>query len=226
MRKVLGHHFVHRGCNGTDRRLRRTAAVRGLALACCALMLLAAPGARAEKADRDKPVNLEADRVTIDDAKQTALFEGNVVLTQGTLQIRGDRMEVRQDKEGFKYGTTWGNLAYFRQKREGYDEYVEGWAERIEHDGRAETLQLFNRAQMKRGEDEVRGNYISYDAKTEFYQVIGGGAKAATANNPEGRVRAVIQPKSKEKPPANPPVGLKPAEAIVAPREESGARNK
>ncbi len=189
-------------------------------------MLLAAPGARAEKADRDKPVNLEADRVTIDDAKQTSLFDGNVVLTQGTLQIHGDRMEVRQDKEGFKYGTTWGNLAYFRQKREGYDEYIEGWAERIEYDGRAETLQLFNRAQMKRGQDEVRGNYISYDAKTEFYQVVGGGAKAATASNPEGRVRAVIQPKTKEKPPANPPVSLKPAEAIVTPREEPGTRSK
>ena len=52
--------------------------------------------------------------------------------------IRGDRMEVRQDKEGFKHGTTWGNLAYFRQKREGFDEYIEGWAERVEYDGRAD----------------------------------------------------------------------------------------
>ena len=204
---------------------RRAAAVRGLALLCCAL-LLAAPGARAEKADRDKPVNLEADRVTIDDAKQTAMFEGNVTLTQGTLQIRGERMEVRQDKEGFKFGTTWGNPAHFRQKREGYDEYIEGWAERIEYDGRAETMQMFNRAQMRRGQDEVRGNYISYDAKTEFYQVIGGGTRAAAPNNPEGRVRAVIQPKPKEKPPAGPPATLKPIEAIAAPREEPGPRGK
>lgn len=226
MRKVLGHHFVHTGCNGTDRDPPRTAAARVLALACCALMLLAAAGARAEKADRDKPVNLEADRVTIDDAKQTALFEGNVVLTQGTLQIRGNRMEVRQDKEGLKYGTAWGNPAYFRQKREGFDEYIEGWAERIEYDGRAETMQMFNGAQMRRGQDEVRGNYISYDAKTEFYQVTGGGTKAATANNPDGRVRAVIQPKPKAKPPASPPVGLKPSEGIAAPREEPGPRNK
>ena len=90
----------------------------------------------AEKADREKPINLEADRVTVDDAKQIANFEGQVVLTQGTLIIRGDRMEVRQDNQGFKSGITWGNLAYFRQKREGYDEFIEGWAERIEYDGR------------------------------------------------------------------------------------------
>jgi len=209
---------------GADRK-RSGLATFGRVLACCAMAALAAP-APAEKADREKPVNLEADRVTIDDAKQTAVFEGNVVLTQGTLQIRGDRMEVRQDGEGFKYGTTWGNPAAFRQKREGYDEYIEGWAERIEYDGRAETMQMFVRAQLKRGQDEVRGNYISYDARSEFFQVVGGGAKAAAPNNPEGRVRAVIQPKSKEKPAAAPPVSLKPAESIAAPREEAGSRIK
>jgi len=200
-------------------------AARSRALLCCFMAALAAPVA-AEKADRDKPVNLEADRVTIDDARQKALFEGNVVLTQGTLQIRGDRMEVRQDKEGFQYGITWGGPAHFRQKREGYDEYIEGWAERIEYDGRAETLQMFNRAQMKRGQDEVRGNYISYDARTEFFRVTGGGDKTAGSTKPEGRVRAVLQPKPKEKPLASPPVILKPAEGIAAPREETGINVK
>src|ERR1700752_4658697 len=167
----------------SERAARRLSGCAGALLA-GALLAGALPWsgspARAEKADRDKPVNLEADRVTVDDAKQLATFEGNVVLTQGTLQIRGDRMEIRQDKEGFKYGTTWGNLAYFRQKRDGLDEYIEGWAERIEYDGRADKMQMFNRAMMKRTEDEVRGNYISYDGQTEFYQVIGGGSKAAT----------------------------------------------
>jgi lipopolysaccharide export system protein LptA len=190
------------------------------AATCCVLLAAALP-LRAEKADRGKPINLEADRVTIDDAKQIAVFEGNVLLTQGTMQIRGDRMEVRQDKEGFKSGTTWGKPAYFRQKREGFDEYIEGWAERMEYDGRAETMQMFNRAQLKRGADEVRGNYISYNASTEFFQVSGGGLQAAAPGAPEGRVRAVIQPKSKDKPAASPPVGLKPAESIAAPREEA-----
>ena len=200
---------------------------RGRALigALLALLACAAP-VHAEKADSEKPVNLESDRVTVDDIKQLAVFEGNVVLTQGTLRITGDRMEVRQDKEGFRYGTTWGNLAYFRQKREGYDEYIEGWAERIEYDGRAEKMQMFTRAMMKRGEDEVRGNYISYDSQTEFYQVIGGGTKASTANNPDGRVRAIMQPKPKEKPAAAPPLKIKPSDTIAAPREEPGAAGK
>jgi lipopolysaccharide export system protein LptA len=201
---------------------------RGALAAVCVLaaaFVLSALPAAAEKADRDKPVNLEADRVTIDDAKQLAVFEGNVVLTQGTLQIRGDRMEVRQDKEGFKQGTTWGNPASFRQKRDGYDEYIEGWAGRIEYDGRVETLQMYTRAQLKRGQDEVRGDYISYDARSEFFQVTGG-PKTATPDNPGGRVRAVIQPKSKDKPAPGAPVNLKPTEGIAKPREEAGGRIK
>lgn len=176
--------------------------------------------AHAEKADRDKPIHIEANRVTVDDIKQLSVFDGNVVLTQGTLVIRGDRLEVRQDKEGFKQGTVWGKPAYFRQKRDGVNEFIEAWAERVEYDGRADKLQLFTRASLKRGGDDVSGDYISYDATTEFFQVIGGGSKAASANNPDGRVRTVLQPKTKSKPPAQPAVPLKPAEGIAAPRDE------
>src|ERR1700680_4935710 len=123
-----------------SRRVERVVAAAaryGRALALGALLTLnMAPAAHAERADRDKPVNLEADRVTVDDAKQVATFEGNVVLTQGTLTIRGDRMVVQQDADGFKHGVAYGNLASFRQKREGYDEYIEGYAERIEYDSK------------------------------------------------------------------------------------------
>jgi lipopolysaccharide export system protein LptA len=185
--------------------------------------ILVAPIAYGERADRDKPVNLEADQVTVDDNKQVATFIGNVVLTQGTLVIRGDRMVVQQDAEGFKYGVAYGNLASFRQKREGYDEYIDGFAERIEYDGKAEKVQMFNRAYLKKTNDDVRGNYISYEIATEFFKVVGGGKQAATPGNPEGRVRAVIQPKPKEKPAAAPPVTLKPAADVANPRETPAA---
>lgn len=206
-----------------------SSAARAVILAAlCAYAFAWSPFGRAEKADREKPINLESDRVTVDDAKQIATFEGSVILTQGTLTIRGNRMEVRQDGEGFQYGTTWGNLAYFRQKREGFDEYIEGWAERIEYDGRADKIQMFKRASMKRGQDNVRGNYISYDANTEFFQVIGAG-KAAAPDSPDRRVRAVMQPKPKDKDkPAAPaqPLPLKPAATLATPPEEIGAAKK
>ena len=194
-----------------------------LALTLLAGLMLLPAATLAEKNDRQKPVTVESDRVTVDDARQLSVFEGNVVLTQGTMLIRGDRMEVRQDKEGFRQGTVWGKRAYFRQKREGTDEIMEGWAERVEYDNRAEKVQLFTRAALKRGNDEVSGDYISYDATTEFFQVIGGGAKAASTNNPQGRVRTVLQPKTVAKPPPQTALPLRPADGIAAPRDEPGA---
>lgn len=149
--------------------------------------------AHAEKADREKPVFLEADRVVVDDAKKVSTYTGNVILSQGTLRITGNKLVVTQDAEGFEHGTVYGNPASFRQKREGYDEYIEGYGQRIEYDAKADKLELFTQARMKRNNDEVRGNYISYDAKTEIFNVMGGPKEAESG----GRVRAVIQPKPK-----------------------------
>ena len=158
--------------------------------------LLVATPVLAERADRNQPLQLESDSATVDDVTQTSVFTGKVVLTQGTLVIRADKMTVKQDDRGFQYATALGNPASFRQKREGLDEYVEGWGERMEYDSKADKLQLFGQARLKRGQDETNGNYISYDAVSEFFQVTGG-KEAATKANPSGRVRAVIQPKNK-----------------------------
>jgi lipopolysaccharide export system protein LptA len=183
------------------------------------LFLIATPCAHAEKADRDKPINLESNTATVDDVKKVSIYEGNVILTQGTMEIRADKLVVKEDEEGFQYGTAYGNPASFRQKREGYDEYIEGYALRIEYDGKKDLVQLFNQARMKRDKDEARGNYISYDGKTEFFQVIGG-KETATPSSPRGRVRTVLQPKKKSAAPAPSPSKLKPAESIANPREE------
>ena len=191
-----------------------------LLLAALAGALSAALPAYAEKADRAKPIHLEADRVTMDDAKQIATFIGNVLLTQGTMTMRGERMEVRQDKDGFRQGTMWGNLAYFRQKREGFDDHIEGWAERVEFDGRADKVQMYNRATLKRGQDEVRGQYISYDSNTEFFQVDGA-AKSASAKSGDTRVRVILQPKPKDAAPPAPGVPLRSEEDVK--RGEPGA---
>jgi len=161
-----------------------------------ALLLLCASTGFAERADRDKPLHLSADQVLIDDAQQISTFTGNVQLTQGTMLIRGDKIVVVQDKEGFKLGTAYGNPASFRQKREGLDEYVEGYGERIEYDTRAETVVFYVQARVKRNLDEVRGEHITYSAKTEIFQVNGNGA--GTGNAPPKRVHAVLQPKPKE----------------------------
>lgn len=187
------------------------------------LVVVLIPGmqtvAHAELGDGDKPVNLEADRVNIDDAKQVSVFEGNVRMTQGTLAIQADKIIIRQDDAGFQHGIAYGGPVVFKQKREGTNEFVEGYGERVEYDGKSNKIEFFIKARVKRGDDEVRGNYISYDAVSESYQVRGGGKEAATANNPQGRVRAVIQPKKAPPDAAAPSLPLKPANSIANPRE-------
>ena len=194
-----------------------------VALALASTFTLGLP-ARAERADRDKPVNIESDRMNADDAQKTAVFEGRVVLTQGTLLIHADRLTVRQDREGFQSAVAVGRPATFRQKREGLDEHIDGEAERIEYDGRADRVQLFNGARVRRdGGDDVRGSYISYDSKTEFFSVQS--AKDASPQSRDGRVRAVIMPKKKDGAAIAPrapaaPLELKAPPAIADPRQD------
>lgn len=156
----------------------------------------------AEKADRDKPVNLEADKIVIDDAKKVNIFEGNVQLIQGTLMIRCEKLVVTQDAEGFQTSVATGGpggLAHFRQKRESRDAYIDGEAERIVYDGKADKTEFFLRARIKSDQDEVRGQYIAYDGKNENYVVTSGPAGTIAAPTPgkDNRVHAVIQPKGK-----------------------------
>lgn len=194
-------------------------------IAIAILLALAAPHVLAERADREKPISLDADRISVDDVKKVQLFEGNVVLRQGTLEIRASRIVVTQDADGFQRGIASGGdggLARFKQKREGKDEYIEGQGERIEHDARNERTEFFVRAWVRSGLDEVKGNYIAYDSLTEKYLVTSG--VAADGKTPAkvegGRVRAIIQPKGKnEGDTKGEPLTLKPA-ASTSPAKE------
>jgi len=155
--------------------------------------------ASAEKADKDKPTNIEADRMSSDDARRMSIFEGNVVLTNGTMVVRAHRIVVRQDADGFQFATAYGKPVQFRQKgdakggKEGI--WTEGEALRIEVDSRNERVELFERARVTRGEDVVNGEYIFVDQRTEFFSVSA--AKGAAPTSPGGRVKAVIQPKTR-----------------------------
>src|SRR3569832_1078825 len=124
-----------------------------LLAAVCGVGLGGAPLAHAERADRDKPLNIEADNMTYDDLKQVNIFTGHVVATKGTIVIKADRVEVTQDPQGYQYATgtsSGGNLSYFRQKREGLDEYIEGTAIRIDYDGKQDLTTLTTNATVKR----------------------------------------------------------------------------
>lgn len=188
-----------------------------LALFCTLLAMV--PGVYAAKADRDKPVYVEADEANIDDARQVSIFTGNVRLSQGTLLISGDQIVALQDRSGFKYGTVTGNLASFRQQRKGADGYVEGYGERIEYNAASEIMNIYGQAHVKRGQDDVHGEHITYNARTGVFQVSS--AHKQPAHEKEHRVRVIIQPQgaAASTPSSTEPLSIKPDTTLIKPKD-------
>ena len=178
----------------------------------------------AENADRDKPMNAEADALRYDDLKQTSVFTGNVVITKGSTIIRGAQVDVKQDPEGYQQAvvvSSPGKLAFYRKKRDGVDEFIEGEGERIEYDSRQDVVKFMKSAVLRRYNgavlaDETTGSQINYDNKTDVF-TVDGGAQNRSATNPTGRVRALLSPRiaaSSAPAPVMPPATLRASPAL------------
>lgn len=171
------------------------------------LVLGLAFSAHAEKADRNKPTEIEADQMVADDVKQVTVFTGNVVMTQGSRVTKAAKVVLVQDPQGYQYTTLYagpGGLASLKEKRDGGPNlWTEGYGERIEYDNKTETIKFFSRANLKRLDgktvtDDIKGEYISYDSKSEFYRIHN--TPDGTSAPGAGRVKAVIEPRDKKAP--------------------------
>ncbi len=184
--------------------------------------LLAAAPAWAERSDRNKPMVVEADLPgTVDLQRQVVVFNGNVVISQGTMVLRAERVEMRETADGYRVASATGAAgrpATWRQRRDGVDETMEGVADRIEFDGRADTLRLLGNGAVRRLRggvvaDEITGAAITWDNAAEVFKVEGG---APSTTNPTGRVRAVLSPRpeSASAPAAPPAPSLAPSRRL------------
>ena len=182
--------------------------------------LTAALPSRAEKADRSKPMVVEADRDgVLDLQRQVLVYTGNVVISQGTMILRAERLEMRTLPDGYRAASALGSAAKpatWRQRREGVDESVEGTADRIEFDGRADTLRFMGNGSVRRLRggtvaDEITGASILWDNTSEVFKVEGG---VASATNPTGRVRAVLSPRAEAPASAPATAPLTPSRAL------------
>ena len=174
---------------------------------------LAASTAFAETADKSKPISFTSDGGEVNYEKKTGVLTGNVVITQGTLTIRADKINFKQNADNSLSATAFGNPISFRQKRDDAEGYYEGWAQRAEYDGSTEQLELFDNAILKRGTDEIRSNYITYNSKTELFKAEGRPSSTPIPGEAgrNDRVRGTFQPKE------NPAPGKAPAPKSNAP---------
>ena len=167
-----------------------------------ALLLVQGGVVRAERADRFKPMQVEADHMQHDEIRQLTLLTGRVQAVKGTLLMRAARMEVQQDTQGQQVVRFWaepGQRVYFRQKREGLDEFVEGEALQAVYDSRQDLMTLTERAEariLRNGAtaDRLEGQRIVYNNSTEVLNVDG--KLQETAGSGRSRVRAVLAPKA------------------------------
>lgn len=188
----------------------RRAALLLVALAC-------AVPAWAERGDREKQIVVGADRLVADDANRTSTFEGNVIVTQGTMRMTAAKVTVKEDAQRHKFYVASGAPVTFRQKRDKVDEWVEGFAARAEFDDRNDVLKLYENARVKSNQNEITGDFISYDMKREVAEVSGAPPGQAPPAN-AGRVKVIILPPKKEAEGADrkgdgkpaPPLELKP----------------
>jgi lipopolysaccharide export system protein LptA len=177
---------------------------RAVAAAAPALLALCLTSgvALAEKADRNKPMVVEADRDSVVDLqRQVVVYNGNAVISQGTMVLRAERIEMREMPDGYRAASavgTQGKPATWRQRRDGVDEIVEGSADRIEFDGRADTLRFIGNGSVTRRRagivaDEITGRTIVWDNNAEVFRVEGGDS---SVTNPSGRVRVILTPRA------------------------------
>jgi lipopolysaccharide export system protein LptA len=168
------------------------------------LMAIVPVAALAEKADRDKPMHIEADSLVHDELTQVSIFTGRAVLTKGTMIMRGARIEIREDADGYQFGVVFpepNKRAFFRQKREGVDEFIEGEGLRIEYDGKADRVKLIDQAETRRYRgavlgDQMTGRLIIYENLTDVFTIDG--QRTTEGGKPNtGRVKAVLAPRSK-----------------------------
>lgn len=179
-----------------------TRAHRAATAVAMAILVLASAGAQAQGVTQeDAPTLIDSDTLEYDDAKQTSVFTGNVVLTRGALTLRADRLELRQAADGSQYATATAQgkeQVFVRQTQPDSVEVVEGTGDRAEYDSSKEEIQLVGHAIVQRlacGKvlDEIRGERVRYNQKTDVYSASGG-PQAGTSNR---RVRTMIQSRDK-----------------------------
>lgn len=193
--------------------------------------LATGPAAHAEKADRNKPMVFTAEKQgRLDSVNQHTELMGNVIITQGSLTLRAEKVDVRQTRDGYiqAYANGGGGRAVsFRQARDTPGEAIDGTADQLEYDTRTDTVRFIGNANVRRTRgttvaDEVTGAVIVYNSRTEVFTLEGGTASP----NPSGRTRIVMMPRPQPgddaaSAPAGNNLPLQPSTTLTPPRKPS-----
>nr|WP_258801189.1 lipopolysaccharide transport periplasmic protein LptA [Halomonas sp. DQ26W] len=148
-------------------------------------------GAVAQQRDADQPVEVEADRLDLDDAAGTAVYTGAVDIRQGTMQLTGDRVEIRRNQAGeLTRATATGERAYIEQQPDPDEPVVRGWGRTIIYHVAERRVELIDQAELHQRGDTFDGGYLEYFLDRRVVQA------RSESEGVEGRqrIRMTLQP--------------------------------
>ena len=152
------------------------------------------------ESDKKQPTTIDANQMSYSEKSQVNVFSGNVLLTRGSLSIRGDKLTLTENKDGSQFAKIEGTPARFKQQRDsdkkGEVLLIDGMANLIEFDGDKSVVTLSGNASLQKSSngqltESISGNKIIYQQNTESLNVVGN-----EAGGQKTRVQAVIKPRA------------------------------
>ena len=137
--------------------------------------------------DRDKPITLEAERAQLDQKTGTSVYEGHVVITQGSMQLVADTATIYTKDGAFQRMEAVGKPATWHYKPAVDKEEVHGYSQHVDYDAIKKLVVMTTNARITQGQDEFKGDRVEYDMNTDLVK-----ARAKEG----GRVQFTIQPKT------------------------------
>ena len=154
------------------------------------LFALTMPLSAMAQTSQQAPVEVEADRLDLDQRAGTAVYTGDVDIRQGEMQLRGERVEIERNEAGeLSKATSTGERAYLRHQAEGQDGPTEGWARRIIYHVAERRVELIDQAELIQLEDTFTGGRLEYFIDREVIQ-----ARSDVDGSEPQRIRMTLQP--------------------------------
>lgn len=161
-------------------------------------LLLAPPLAQALPDDSQQPIRIQANSATLDERRNTAVYTGNVVITQGSMTLTGNRVTLHTDSNGeIDRLVSEGSPATYQQTPRANQAPVKARASRIEYQAASERILLNGQAWLEQQGNTFSGESIRYDIRQQL--VNAGRDSGASGGTPE-RIEITIQPRRQDTP--------------------------
>lgn len=144
------------------------------------------------KSDEKQPIQIVADSATADQINKVTVFTGHVVMTRGSILVNANRAEARQDATGNKIIHVVGTPVTFEQMNDD-GEKTTGQCNDFEYSTKNSLAVLTGRARVKKGDNLVMGDKLTYNTQTQIYSAVSN-KSSGVSDVKSGRVTVILQP--------------------------------